>query len=103
MRLIGTNELFINRDKIIRNIRNPNCFFFRSGVIDLFEGWYEWLSSGSKEPLKIWNNTLYQIAVRYMFKPEAKIKARKLDEEIERLFRNDRIGIIDTDILFDNE
>ena len=99
MRLLGTNELFVNRHKIIRNIHNPNCFFFRSAVIDLFEGWREWLLSGSKDPTKIWDYTLYEISVRYAFKPEARLKARKLDEEIERIFSNDRIGVIDTDIL----
>ena len=99
MRLIATNELIVNRHKIMKYIDNENCFFFRSAVIEIFEGWRTWIQSESKDPLDIWNYTLSEISTRYLFSYRARKKAQKMDSKIEELFKNDRIGIIDTDIL----
>jgi len=90
----------------MKYIDNENCFFFRSAVIDIFEGWRIWIQSESVDPLEIWVVSHEEIVDRYWpwyKRKQAKIKARKLDKEIERLFQNDRIGIIDTDISLDDE
>lgn len=103
LRLIATNELIINRHKIMKYIDNENCFFFRSAVIDIFEGWRTWIQSESEEPLDIWKNTLNEITTRYLFPYSAKMKAQEMDSKIEEIFKNDRIGIIDTDTSLDDE
>jgi len=83
----------------MKYIDNENCFFFRSAVIDIFEGWRTWIKSESDDPLDIWKYTLSEISTRYLFPYSARKKAQNLDSKIEELFKNDRIGIIDTDIL----
>ena len=96
LRLIATNELFVNRKKITRNIDNDNCFFFRSAVLDLFKGWRTWIKSDSTDPSEIWNYPLAVIANDYQFSRRAIKRAAKMDSEINRLFQADRVGIIDT-------